>query len=247
MSDGAVAGRFPMTRHSVLLAAGSTDPEVRRRAFETLVTAYWKPVYKYLRVKWSLLDEDAQDLTQAFFAVAFEKGYLERYDPARARFRTFLRTCLDGFAANQRKSAQRLKRGGGAQVLSLDFAGAEGEILHHEVADGLDLDEYFRREWVRHLFALAVEALRAECARSGKLGPFALFERYDLDRPDTGERLTYARLAEELGLSPTQVTNDLAWARREFRRHVLETLREISASEAEFQTEARALLGIEPR
>jgi RNA polymerase sigma factor (sigma-70 family) len=246
MPEAAAGGRFPPTRCSVLLAASSADPEVRRRAFETLVTAYWKPVYKYLRVKWGLLDEDAQDLTQAFFAVAFEKGYFERYDPARARFRTFLRTCLDGFAANQRKSARRLKRGGGARVLSLDFGGAEGELLQHEVADGLDLDDYFRREWVRHLFTLAVESLRAECARSGKATCFALFERYDVDGPDAAERLTYARLAEEFGLPVTRVTNDLAWARREFRRLVLETLREISGSEAEFRAEARALLGFEP-
>ena len=57
--------------------------------------------------------EDAQDLTQEFFTRAFEREYLSRYDPAKARFRTFVRTCLDGFLANEDKAAARLKRGGG--------------------------------------------------------------------------------------------------------------------------------------
>ncbi len=82
--------------------------------------------------------------------------------------------------------------------------------------------------------------------RSGKTAPFALFERYDLEGPDAAQRLTYGRLAEEFGLSVTQVTNELAWARREFRRIVLETLREVSGSDAEYRAEARALLGVDP-
>lgn len=244
--DGRPSDRFPPTRFSVVRAIASPDPEVRDRAFGTLVTAYWKPVYKYLRIKWRLADEDAEDATQAFFAQAFEKAFFERYDPDRARFRTFLRTCLDGFAQNQRKWAGREKRGGGARVLSLDFESAEGELRQHEVADGLDMEEYFHREWVRHLFAVAVEALREGSARAGRTTAFALFERYDLEGPDAAPRLTYARLGEELGLPVTQVTNELAWARREFRRIVLATLREICGSDAEYRAEARALLGVDP-
>lgn len=245
MANGA-ADRFPLTRFSLLKAAASPDPEVRGRAFDAVVAAYWKPVYKYLRLKWRLADEDAEDTTQAFFAAAFEKGFFDRYDPGRARFRTFLRTCLDGFASNRRKSERRQKRGGGTPPLSLDFRGAEDELRRHEPADGLDLEEYFHQEWVRTLFGRAVLALREHCAGAGRERSFALFERYDLEGPDTPERVTYAGLAEQFGMAVTQVTNDLAWARREFRRLVLETLREISGSEEEFRTEARALLGINP-
>jgi RNA polymerase sigma factor (sigma-70 family) len=237
---------FPLTRRSVVRAAASADPETRRRAFEALVTAYWRPVYKYLRLKWSAPGEDAEDLTQGFFARALEKGFFDRFDPSRSRFRTYLRTCLDGFVANERKSARRLKRGGGAEHVSLDFAGAEAELGRQGPPEGGDMEEYFHREWVRSLFGVAVEGLRKRCVEAGKSVPFALFERYDLEGPDAPTRPSYAELARELGIPETQVTNHLAWARREFRRLVLEALAEATGSDEEFRAEARQLLGIDP-
>jgi hypothetical protein len=99
---------------------------------------------------------------------------------------------------------------------------------------------------VRSLFGLAVEALRRRCTEAGKDVHFALFERYDLDGPDAAARSSYADLAREMGIPETQVTNHLAWARREFRRLVLEALEEATGSEEEFRTEARQLLGIDP-
>jgi RNA polymerase sigma factor (sigma-70 family) len=238
--------RFPLTRRSVLLAACDADPVVRRQAWETLVESYWRPVYKVLRARWRLPREDAEDLTQEFFATALSKGTFEKYDPAKARFRTYLRTCLDGFAANEHKAARRLKRGGGHEPLSLDFEGAEAELHRYGAGEGLDAEEYFHREWVRSLFGLAVEDLRQWCTRSGKEVHFRLFERYDLEGSDAEDRPTYAELAAEHGLPVTQVTNYLAAVRRELRRLVLERLRELTGSEEEFRSEARLVLGVDP-
>jgi RNA polymerase sigma factor (sigma-70 family) len=243
---GGPQGRFPLTRNSVLRAVGDPAPEVRDRGFAALVEAYWKPVYKYLRVKWRASNEDAKDMTQEFFARAFEKSFFEGYDPARARFRTYLRVCLDGFMSNQGKAARRLKRGGDTEVLSLDFEGAEGQIRAQQVPDGgLDLEAYFYREWVRWLFEQSVDALRERCRATAKLVSFSVFERYDLS--EASSRPTYADLGRELDLPVTQVTNHLAWARRALREIVLERLRAVSASDEEFRAEARQLLGIEPR
>jgi RNA polymerase sigma factor (sigma-70 family) len=239
--------RFPQTRRSVVLAARDADPEVRRQAWEALVASYWKPVYKVLRVRWRLDREDAEDLTQGFFAAAFAKGTFERYDPSKARFRTYVRTCLDGFTANEHKAARRLKRGGGQERLPLDFAGAEAELLRHGAGEGLEPDEYFHREWVRSLFDLAVGDLRRWCNAAGKQVHFQLFEKYDLEGPDSPERPSYAALAAEHGLPVTQVTNYLAAIRRELRRLVLERLRELTGSEEEYRAEARSVLGIDPR
>jgi RNA polymerase sigma factor (sigma-70 family) len=241
--------RFPLTRRSVVLAARDADPEVRRRAWDVLARSYWKPVYKLLRTRWRLDREGAEDLTQEFFAAALEKGTFDRYDPARARFRTYLRTCLDGFAANERKAARRLKRGGGEALLPLDFAGAETELASHGFGEGLDAEAYFHREWVRSLFDLAVDDLRRSCAESGREIHFRLFERYDLEGPDatpSESRPSYAALAAEHGIPVTQVTNHLAAARRELRRLVLDRLREQTATDEEFRAEARAVLGIDP-
>lgn len=239
---------FPLTRRSVVIAisARDADPEVRRQAWEALVESYWRPVYKVLRVRWGLAQEDAEDWTQDFFASALAKGIFERYDPAKARFRTYLRTCLDGFAANERKAAHRLKRGGGQAPLSLDFEGAEEELRRHGAGEGLDVEEYFHREWVRSLFGLAVEDLRQWAERTGKPVHFRLFERYDLEGADAPERPSYAELAAEHGLPVTQVTNYLAAVRRELRRLVLERLRELTATDEEFRAEARLILGVDP-
>ena len=237
--------RFPLTRASLLLAARSADEATREQALGALVTSYWRPVYKYLRLRWQVAPEDAQDLTQGFFASALENGFFDRYDPGKARFRTWLRTCLDGFVGKERESARRLKRGGGVTPLSLDFESAEGELRPFEVPDSLDMEAYFHKEWVRHLFGLAVAGFRERCQAQGHGVRFALFERYDLEGPDQPRPPSYAELAVEFGLPVTQVTNHLAWARRQFREAVLEALRDATASEEEFRAEARLLLGVD--
>jgi hypothetical protein len=226
----------------VLRGIASADEHVRHRAWDALAEAYWRPVYTYLRLRWRADADEAQDLTQGFFARALEKDFFARYEPARARFRTFLRTCLDGYVSNQRAASRRLKRGGG--LLSVDFAAAESALAQPPAGDQ-DVEELFRREWVRSLFAAAVQDLQARCAAGGKQVPFAVFERYDLDAPPEG-RPTYAALAEEFALPVTQVTNYLSAMRREFRRLVLERLRALTASEEEFRAEARDLLGGAP-
>jgi RNA polymerase sigma factor (sigma-70 family) len=233
---------FPATRHSVLSLVASAEEAQRQRGLEALAEAYWRPVYKYLRLRWGAAADEAEDLTQGFFARALEKGFFARYDPARSRFRTWLRTCLDGFVSNQRAAARRLKRGGGVTPLPLDFAEAEAELAGSGAWPEADVEELFRREWVRGLFAAAVEELREECRAAGRDARFALFERYDLDPPVQG-RPTYAELARELALPVTQVTNNLAAARRDFRRLVLDRLRAATGSEEEFRAEARDLLG----
>src|SRR5690349_18867372 len=134
---------LPVTRHSILAAVRSDDAAVRRGGFESLVAVYWKPVYKYLRVKWQFSSNEASDATQEFFARAIEKHFFDGYDASKARFRTFLRVCLDRFAANVRKAERRLKRGGGEVIVPLDFETAEGELRQHEVSVGPDLDDYF--------------------------------------------------------------------------------------------------------
>lgn len=238
---GGPGGRFPDTRRSAVFGTRSADAATRAWAFDVLVAAYWKPVYKYVRLKWRLSNEDAKDLTQGFFTRAIEKDSFRNYDPAKASFRTFLRTCLDGFLANEWKAAHRIKRGGEVEMLSLDFEDAERELREHPVSDGKNLEDYFHEEWVRGLLARAVEALRTECEQRGKSVQFRIFERYDLAESDA--MTTYQELAAEFRIPVTSVTNYLAWARREFRRILLDTLRELTADEREFQNEARLLLG----
>lgn len=208
---------------------------------ETLIAAYWKPVYKYVRVKRNLAVEDAADFTQEFFTRLLEKEFLASYDGRKGRLRTFLRTCADRLFMNQARDSMRLKRGAGCAHLSLDFKLAEQELA--ALPGPESPEECFDREWVRSLFALGVQRLRLSCESQGKMVHFELFERCDLD--DAGPRPSYAQLAAEFGLAVTDVTNYLAFARREFRRCVLDQLREMTTTEEEFRLEAQALLGVD--
>jgi RNA polymerase sigma factor (sigma-70 family) len=233
---------FPVTRHSVVADVRSESGDVRRSAFDALVSGYWKPVFKYIRLKWHASPDDAADLTQAFFLRALEKDFFARFDPSKARFRTFLRTCVDGFVANTRKAEGRLKRGGDVSFVPLDFDAAERELDQHAFNAVDDFDEYFRREWLRSLFASAAETLRAQCAAGGRARRFQIFERYDLADADEA-RPTYEALAREHDIARTDVTNELAAARRDFRRIVLDELRGQCATQEDFESERRALGG----
>ena len=220
----------------------SAEPEVRRDAFGQVVTAYWKPIYKYLRLKWRLEDDDAADATQGFLARAFEKEFFDSFDPARARFRTFLRVCVDRFVMNERQAAQAQRRGGGAQAVSLDFVQAEAEMAHHAGSTSADPDQLFHREVLRDLVSRALDDVRAACEAQGRRTAWLAFERYDIEPADG---VTYATLARELGEPVTQITNYLSALRRQFRARLLERLREMCGSDAEFRAEARELLGAE--
>ena len=229
------------------MVADLTSAELadRSRGLETLAGAYWKPVYTYLRLRWSRSHEEASDLTQEFFARAVEKESLALFDSSRARLRTYLRLLVDGLVANELKAAARQKRGGGATHLSLDFDAARGELDAAGALAAASPEDLFEKEWARSVFTLAVERLRDVCESRRKELHYRLFSAYDLEADAEGDRPSYTGLAVRFGIPVTDVTNHLAFARREFRRLVLDVLRELTASEAEFRLEARALLGLE--
>jgi len=235
---------FPLTRGSMLIAARSDDPDDRRRALSALITAYWKPVYKYIRLKWNKDVEASEDLTQQFFTDLLERDLIKNYDPRKARLRTYLRVCVDGLAANEYKASQRIKRGGGLQFLPLDFESAEGEVKQLEIPAPGSEEDFFAREWARSVFELSLERLRKECEARNRQTQFKLLELYDVD--EGGKELTYEQVAHQFGIKTSDVTNYLAYARREFRKIVLEQLQQMTATDEEYRREARALLGIDP-
>jgi len=232
---------FPPTRHSVIERLRTPGDAGRTEAFGDLVAGYWKPVYKYLRVRWRLGPEEAEDVTQALFAEAFENAWFDRFDPEKARFRTFVRLCVDRLVMNAQQAAARIRRGGGQPVLSIDFAGAEHELAI-QVPGAPEAEDFFKREFVRALFTRAVRSLRRDCLARGREIHWQLFERYDLGPED---RPSYADLAAAFDLTPGQVTGYLAQARRTFRMHTIAELKTLCGSEEEFRREARDLLGLE--
>lgn len=228
---------FPETEHSAVAGLCSPDALVRERATEVVVRAYRGPIIAVLQRRFGLDLPDAEDLAHDFLAQALDREWLQRYDPSRARFRTFLRTCVSAYASTAHEAAGRLKRGGGMTHVPLD-----------EAADSVPVDsalgQVFDREWVRSILALALDALKAECLAAGRESTWDVFVARDVEGAE-GPPPSYGELAHRLDLPVTQVTNFLAWARPRFRAHVLDALRALTASDDEFRAEARALLGVE--
>ncbi len=193
--------RFPPTRQSIIEALAAQDPAIRTPAFDALVASYWRPAYKYLRVARGLPHEDAEDLTQEFFARAFSKDTLASYDPAKARFRTFLRVCLDRVALNAHRAEHRLKRGGGQRLVPLEDD--DGIAVQATV----DPEEFFRCEWIRSLFDGALADTTETCRVKGKEVALAVFLAYDIEPPSDAGRPSYDDLARRHGVPTTQVTN----------------------------------------
>ena len=235
---------FPATHLSLVRRAASDDRDTRAGAEEALAAVYWAPIYTHVRLSHRQEPADAEDLTQGFFADALRRGLFARYDPERARFRTYVRRCVDSYVANALQAERRLKRGGTATFVSIDTAEIEGRLTS-EAQDGApDADAVFQREWTRSIFTGAVRRLRERYCETGQIDRLGLFERYDLADSDD-VRPTYAELAAERGLRVTQVTNWLAAIRRDFRAIVLDMIKELSGSDDEFRAEVRDLLDIE--
>lgn len=230
--------QFPDTRESLVEALANSSTQARDKAFDIVVRAYRLPVITLLRRQWSLAPEDAEDLAHEFFARALEKEWFHRYDGDRGRFRTFLRSCLAAFAADEHERLGRYKRGGGVahESLSDDMA---------IVSPGA-LDALFEQEWMRSVLQISLEALKADALQAKRPKAYEIFEQYDVQDIDAASRPTYAQLAARWNVPITQVTNYLSWARKRFRQHVLSTVRSLTGSDEEYRDELRTLLGTVP-
>ncbi len=126
---GPGGGRFPATRHSAVLAAQSTDLIERERGLAILLETYWRPAYKYVRIRFGESNEDAKDLTQSFFMRALEKDFFDGYDPEKGSFRTYLRTCLDRFVAQREEGRRPREALAGRSAAAARLRGRRGRAL----------------------------------------------------------------------------------------------------------------------
>jgi len=200
-------------------------------AMNALIEIYWQPCYRYVRLRFQRLHEEAEDLVQGFFTALLQQQLLARYDETQGSFRSYLRACLDHFVLKTHRDQTRVKRGGG-KVVPLD--------ADHPASENGTPEEIFYREWQRQMFALAIEDLQHLCEDSGRKVRFQIFVQYDLAE---AERPDYNRLAQTHSLPITTVTNHLAWARRELRRLLEQRVASVTPGEYERRREVRLLLG----
>jgi RNA polymerase sigma factor (sigma-70 family) len=191
--QSATRSAFSTTHWSVVLAAGREDTPEAAQALEQLCSAYWYPLYAYVR-RQGHAPHDAQDLVQEFFAHFLEHNYFRLADRSRGRFRTFLLTSLKHFLINGWNRANREKRGGGRHLLSLDAEKTETRFLA-EPADERSPDKAFERRWAMVLLDRVLDQLQAEFATAERdqvfeeLRPFLTGEDNESSYAEIGRRL----------------------------------------------------------
>jgi RNA polymerase sigma-70 factor (ECF subfamily) len=188
------------TTHWSLITRAATPSAEGRAALEALCRAYWFPVYVFAR-KQGCTASDAEDVTQDFFAEIVQSEFLQRANPERGRFRSYLLTVVRRRIMDAHDRANAQKRGGGLRLVSIDEPLAEKQFL--EIDDpGLDPSQAYERSWALTVLRRARDRLRAEQAALGRLPQFELLEPFLSGPPAEGE---YAALAVNLKMARSGV------------------------------------------
>lgn len=232
-------GYFATTHWSVVLSAREKDSPQSAEALETLCRAYWYPLYAFVR-RQGQSPEDAQDLTQSFFARLLEKDYLQSAVREKGRFRTFLLVALKRFLANEWDRARAQKRGGAQIHVPLDTELAE-QRYQVEPTEGVSADGVYERRWALTLLDETMARLRREFAAAGKADEFGQLKVFL-----TAEKgaIGYAEIAAQAGMNEGAVRVAVHRLRRRFRELFREEIAHTVARPEDIDEEVRHLLRV---
>lgn len=220
----------------VLAAGADVTSTGAREALTALCESYWYPLYAFLRSRGHPA-QDAEDLTQAFFAQLLEKRTLRHADRGRGRFRSFLLTSLTNFAANERDKQAAQKRGGGVPAISLEFENAEGRFQLEPATDETP-EKIFDKRWAITLLDRVFARLTAEMTGTGKESQFERLKTYLIgDQP----QLSYAENASILGVSEGAIRVAVHRLRRRFRDLIRDEIAQTVSSPEEIEDELHHL------
>jgi RNA polymerase sigma-70 factor (ECF subfamily) len=191
---------FESTCWSVVLAAGHNESPQAVAALEQLCRTYWHPLYAYARRR-GYSPDDAQDLTQGFFAHLLERSFLAGAEPAKGRFRSYMLAAFNYFLANERARANTAKRGGGKVIIPMDGETAEN-LLSLQAASTETPEETFERRWAVSLLDQAFARLRQEYAAAAKSDLFDALKDFLAEGAGHGD---YAPLAARFQMTPGAV------------------------------------------
>jgi RNA polymerase sigma factor (sigma-70 family) len=226
---------FPTTRWSMVAAAGDPARKEYRDALVSLSEKYWYPLYAYVRRRGYSADE-AQDLTQEFFVRILEGRYLDRAEPEKGRFRTYLLNSLLFFLGDESDRNRAQKRGGAAALPFEICSGEERyqrEPGHHETPERI-----FERRWAHSLFDRVMVRLRDECEQHGRLELFNRLKTFLLGQAEA----SYATLAPELGMSEGGLKVAIHRLRKRYRDLFRLEIEETVADPSEVESELRYLV-----
>ena len=224
----AVNGWFKTTHWSVLQDASGGDPAQAGAALATLCQAYWYPLYTYVR-RLGHGPEDAKDLVQGFFAKLLEKEYIKSADREKGRFRTFLLTALQHYMAHEWNRANRQKRGGGRELLSLDAQDTENRY-RSEPMENMTPERAFERRWALTLLEKIRDQLKEDYTATGKA---AVFEQLEGCLSGASDGRTYFEIGDKLAMTEGAVKVAVHRLRRRYRELLrLEIANTVAGEEA---------------
>jgi RNA polymerase sigma-70 factor (ECF subfamily) len=226
--------QFPTTRWTLVVAAGDPHRKEARSALVYLCENYWYPLYAYLRRRGYPADQ-AQDLTQEFFVRLLEGRYLDRVEPGKGRFRSFILTSLKFFVADEADRQRAHKRGGGL-LLPLEFASGE-ERYQREPAHDETPERIFERRWALSVLDRVVEKLRGEFVQHGRPEHFERLKAFLLGASDA----PYAALAREMNTSEGALKVAIHRLRKRYRDLFRQEIADTVADPAEVESELRYL------
>lgn len=231
--------RFTTTQWSLIAAAAEPASESNRVALEQLCQQYWQPLYAWLRQE-GCSHEDAEDIVQSFLLETVESRRVERADPNRGRFRTFLLASLKNYRANWRRGELALKRGGDAQRLSLDFT-ILGKDWPAEPLDHESPDRKFDRKWA---LCLIENSLQRVAERSAAKGRGDLFARLRPLLTGADDADSQQQVAQELGLTVGAIRVALHRWREDLRQAIREEIRQTVLDDREIDEELAHLMAV---
>jgi RNA polymerase sigma-70 factor (ECF subfamily) len=231
---------FATTHWSIVMAAGSaTDPR-SEEALAKLCRTYWYPLYAYVRRR-GRSPQDAQDLTQEFFARLLERNWVGHADRERGRFRSFLLSALNHFLADEWDKSRAQKRGGDALLVPLEFDTAETRYSREPSDPAATPEQSYERRWALALLETVTQRLRDEQEREGGAELFALLSPCLI-----GERTAqpYAALAEKLGVREGTVKAAVHRLRQRYRQLLREEIANTVSTSSEVDEELRYLFAV---
>ncbi|HRQ87367.1 MAG TPA: sigma-70 family RNA polymerase sigma factor [Bacteroidia bacterium] len=216
----------------------SDRPELRRDALEDLCKTYWPPVYAFIRSK-GVPRAEAEDLTQGFFAEFLSREDFAKADGAKGRLRTYLLRAVSNYMARDWRDRARQKRGGGADLLSLDVVGKDGRGLSIEPEDGATPEKAYQKKWAMFVIHQASEGLREKYVEKGQ---GVLFEELQFVIASGGTSERYVDIARRLNMSESAIKVAVHRLRGRFMRKMREIIADTVATEEDVEDEIRELM-----
>ena len=243
MSPGEDAGQgevapFTTTHWSVVLEAQGDSPAARE-ALERLCRTYWRPIYSFVR-RQGIGPDEAEDLTQGFFALLLERKDLNTVRKEKGRLRSYLIVSLKNFLADESRHAMAIKRGKGRRLIPLEGLSVD-ERIQLEPPDLVTAEQIYEYRWASTLLEHVLSRLKDEYQAAGNA---ALFNSLKQLLPDEPGAPSQADIAAQLGMTENAVRQAFHRFRRRYQLLLREEIAHTVATPRDIEDELRHLISV---